>query len=243
MNIYQIEYLTIWKVAFRGLLGWSEKQTVHWAQPLLEGLDAPGIALNEPPLYYVARELVNCRPYTERLPGAQRDMLVREVEGVLSANNRLRGFPPGFQFEDVSRDLNALLESLDTVERRLARASPMIEEYEHYYSRVWKACLSRLAGWPDGKISEFVGALRQRLAKNFEEFSKKPPAFWIGEVLIPERLQQLLNASELDELKQKLVKIVEENNGLWLDDTSCDWGKVRDAMSKVFAEFAEKKIS
>ena len=108
MNSYQAEYLGIWKVAFAQFLGWRDAHTSEWAKPLLDGLDSPGMVLNEPPLFYVARELASSQPYYEDLSQRERWDFIRDVQGVLSPSHA-RGFSDDFDFVAVKDSLQRLL--------------------------------------------------------------------------------------------------------------------------------------
>jgi hypothetical protein len=109
MNSYQTEYLQTWKEAFAQLLGWSEEQTASWAKPLLEDLALPGMVLNEPPLFYVARELASGQPYYDELSQRGRWELIRAAQDVLAPDKAGRNFPPGFDFKAAKGKLGRLL--------------------------------------------------------------------------------------------------------------------------------------
>jgi hypothetical protein len=109
MNTYQIEYLRAWKEAFAQFLGWSEHKTLSWAKPLLDGMDPPGMVINEPPLYYVAREMAALQPYYDDLSQTRRFELGRAVQDVLAPDLAGREFPPGFDFDAARRKLDRLL--------------------------------------------------------------------------------------------------------------------------------------
>ena len=109
MNSYQTEYLQAWKTAFAQFLGWSEEKTIEWAAPLLNALDPPGMVINEPPLYYVARELVSSQPYYDELAQRQRFELIRAIQDVLAPDKAGRDFPPSFDFGGARTKLERLL--------------------------------------------------------------------------------------------------------------------------------------
>jgi hypothetical protein len=108
MNSYQVEYLAIWKVAFAEFLGWNEAQTFEWATPFLKDLAMPGAVLNEPPLFYVARELASRQPYYDDLSQTARWDFIREVEGVLSPGHA-RGFSDEYDFMAAKQAMQGLL--------------------------------------------------------------------------------------------------------------------------------------
>jgi len=108
MNSYQAEYLAIWKVAFAEFLGWDEAETTEWAKPLLDDLRLPGMVLNEPPLFYVARELVSRQPYYDELSQRERWDSIRHVEGVLSPGHA-RGFSDDYDFGAAKQSVRHLL--------------------------------------------------------------------------------------------------------------------------------------
>jgi len=108
MNSYQAEYLAIWNVAFAEFLDWNDAQTSEWAKPLLNDLGLPGIVLNEPPLYYVARELASRQPYYDDLSQRERCDFIRDVEGVLSPGHE-RGFSDDYDFVAAKQAMLHLL--------------------------------------------------------------------------------------------------------------------------------------
>src|SRR5712692_8287049 len=108
MNAYQSEYLEIWKVAFAQFLGWSEAQILDWAKPRLEGMDPPGIIINEPPLFYVAREVAYSQPYYDELSQRERWDLIRTIQDVL-APGHVRNFASDFDFDAARSQLAKLL--------------------------------------------------------------------------------------------------------------------------------------
>ncbi len=107
MNSYQTEYLQIWNEAFAQFLGWSKEETLSWAQPKLESLALPGMDLNEPPLYWVAKAIVFRQPYFEKLDGAAMDILIRKIERAMADGKR--NFPPGIDFTGAKIKVNRLL--------------------------------------------------------------------------------------------------------------------------------------
>ena len=100
--------MAIWKVAFAEFLGWNDAQTSEWAKPLLDDLGLPGAVLNEPPLFYVARELASSQPYYDDLSQRDRWDFIREVEGVLSLGHA-RGFSDDYDFEAARQALQGML--------------------------------------------------------------------------------------------------------------------------------------
>jgi hypothetical protein len=108
MNSYQAEYLAIWKVAFAEFLGWNDAQTCDWARALLDDLALPGMVLNEPPLFYVARELASSQPYYDDLSQRERWDFIRDVEGVLSPGHA-RGFSDDYDFEGAKQAVRGML--------------------------------------------------------------------------------------------------------------------------------------
>lgn len=108
MNSYQTEYLQTWKVAFAQFLGWSEERTVLWAKPLIADLEEPGMVLNEPPLYYVAREMASRQPFYDELTQRERHDLIRTVEFALSPD---RDFPEGFDFSSARMKIEKIFAS------------------------------------------------------------------------------------------------------------------------------------
>jgi hypothetical protein len=108
MNSYQAEYLAIWKVAFAEFLGWGEAQTSEWAKPLLDDLATRGMVLNEPPLFYVARELASRQPYYDELSQRERWDFIRAVEGVLSPSHA-RGFSDDYDFVAAEQAMQRVL--------------------------------------------------------------------------------------------------------------------------------------
>ena len=113
MNSYQIEYLEVWKVAFHQFLGWTENQIVAWAKPLLDAMDPLGMVINEPPLFYVARELAASQSYYDDLSQRARFDLIRDVQHILSPNHE-RSFPQGFDFAAAKANLQRLLHANDS---------------------------------------------------------------------------------------------------------------------------------
>ena len=109
MNSHQMEYLKTWNEAFAQFLGWNEEQTVSWAKPLLEDLALPGAVLNEPPLYYVARELASSQGYYYELSQRARFELIRTIQDVLAPDKAGRKFPSGFDFDSARRELDKVL--------------------------------------------------------------------------------------------------------------------------------------
>src|SRR3954447_19426816 len=108
MNSHQTEYLAIWNTAFTEFLGWSDAQTSEWAKPLLDNLGLPGMALNEPPLFYVARELACSQPYYDELSQLERWDFIRELQDVL-APLHARGFPDNYDFATARQAVRDLL--------------------------------------------------------------------------------------------------------------------------------------
>jgi hypothetical protein len=107
MNSYQVEYLGVWMVAFAQFLGWTDAQIFEWAKPRLEGMEPPGMVINEPPLFYVARELACRQPYYDVLSQHERWDFVRAVQDILSPNHA-RGFSDNFDFVAAKYKLRAL---------------------------------------------------------------------------------------------------------------------------------------
>jgi len=107
VNSYQIEYLGIWKTAFAKFLGWSEEETLLWAETLLVGMNPPGMVINEPPLYYVARELAWRQPCFDDLSQREGFELIRGLQNILAPNHE-RGFAPGFDFEQARNQIGEL---------------------------------------------------------------------------------------------------------------------------------------
>ncbi len=108
MNSYQTEYLRIWKKAFAEFLGWSEEQTTSWAQPLLADMDPPGMVINEPPLYYVARELAWAQPFMDDLSQRGREELIHAIENILAPSHD-RSFASDFDFGAARRQIDKLV--------------------------------------------------------------------------------------------------------------------------------------
>src|SRR5712672_2894810 len=108
LNSYQTEYFETWKEAFAQFLGWSVEQTASWAQPLLEDLELPGMVLNEPPFYYVARELASNQSFYDELSRRDEQELILAIEAILGPDHA-RNFPPGFDFDAAKRKLETLL--------------------------------------------------------------------------------------------------------------------------------------
>jgi hypothetical protein len=108
MNAYQTEYLNIWKQAFHEFLGWSVEQTVSWAQPLLEMMDPPGMVINEPPLYYVAREIAWEQSQFEGRSQRDREDFIRAIQSIL-APDHARAFGESFDFTAARGRLDKLL--------------------------------------------------------------------------------------------------------------------------------------
>jgi hypothetical protein len=108
VNTYQTEYLSVWKQAFAKLLSWSAEQTTSWAQPLLAMMDPPGMIINEPPLYYVAREIAWQQSFFEKLPQRRRSELIREIQNILDPNHS-RTFECNFDFKAAKIRIDMLL--------------------------------------------------------------------------------------------------------------------------------------
>lgn len=109
MNSYQIEYLQAWKEGFKQFPGWTEEETAAWAEPLLDNLSVPGMALNEPPLYYLARHIAFHQPYFDELSQRERFDLVRAVQRILAPDNHGRKFEPSYDFDLAKSKLKDLL--------------------------------------------------------------------------------------------------------------------------------------
>jgi hypothetical protein len=87
----------------------DEEKTADWAKPLLHVMEPPGMVINEPPLYYVARELASGQPYYDELSQRQRFELICTVQDVLAPDKGGRNFPPGFDFNAARSKLDKLL--------------------------------------------------------------------------------------------------------------------------------------
>lgn len=117
MNAYQTEYFAIWKNAFAQLLGWSEAETIAWAKPLLRDMDPPGMVINEPPLYYVARELAWGNDFFDELTQSGRHELIRSIEFTLSPSGK-RDISLDFDFHAAKAEIDRLICAANPVNRR-----------------------------------------------------------------------------------------------------------------------------
>ena len=118
MNAYQIRYLRIWRRAFLEFFGWAKEETACWAQPLLERMDPPGMVINDPPLYYVARELASKEDYYDRLSQRKRSELIDEIEKILDGNVKGRVFPKDFDFLRAKKKIEKLLRAKRPMKRK-----------------------------------------------------------------------------------------------------------------------------
>ena len=109
MNQYQREYLEIWIDSFAHFLGWDDKQTRTWAGPLLNRMEPPGMVINEPPNFYVAREMALQQPYYNGLSQRDKWELIRAIQGILNPDERIRGFPHDFDFGTAKRKIKEIL--------------------------------------------------------------------------------------------------------------------------------------
>src|SRR5258708_34924838 len=108
MNSYQTEYLEVWKKAFPEFLGWREGQALNWSIPRLDAMAPPGMIINDPPLYYVAREIAYLQSSIDELSQSGRDDLIRDIEEILDPKND-RGFAPDYDFDKTRRKIESLL--------------------------------------------------------------------------------------------------------------------------------------
>jgi len=238
MNSYQTDYLSVWKTAFAQFLGWGEEQILSWAKLGLEDLAIPGIVLNKPPLYYVARELVWSQPYCEKFSQAERDELIGVVLDVLSMKHTLRVFPPGYDFDKTRNTLKTLLESEPAARRALGRQKKLFRQVsEERYVRVWRETLRHLLGWSDARISRNLIPLKKKFRRRFSDMIRKEPVVWIADLLIPPALQKRLGTTETKSLKEKLVAAIENGNFMWSEDESYDWQRARDRVHALLARY------
>ena len=109
MNMYQKEYLETWKAAFSRFLNWNEQQILEWAKPRLEKMDPPGITINEPPLFYVAREIACNQSFYDDLSQSGKWDFIRAIQDVLAPDKAGRAFPEDFDFDAAKNKLRQLL--------------------------------------------------------------------------------------------------------------------------------------
>jgi len=237
MNAYQKEYLETWKVAFAQFLCWSEAQILDWAEPRLERMDPPGMIINEPPLFYVAREVAYSQPYYDELSQRERWDLIRTIQDVL-APGHIRNFPADFDFNKARRELEELLKSERSARRALSGQEKTFRQAsEERYLRVWKEVLRHLLGWSDTRIAKRLVPLRQRFRRRFKEMIHQEPIFWIADLLLPPGLQKRVGRTEARNLKEKLIGAIENGNFMWSEDKNYDWQKARDRISALFARY------
>jgi hypothetical protein len=112
MNSYQTEYMNVWIQGFQGLLGWSESQTMLWAAPLLQNMEPPGMIINETPIYYIARELVDRRQDVQSLLPRDREYLIRAAETILRDKGGGGEFRKAFNFAEANKRLENLFKRI-----------------------------------------------------------------------------------------------------------------------------------
>ena len=66
------------------------------------------MVINEPPLYYVARELASSQPYYDELAQRARFELIRAAQDVLAPDKDGRNFPSHFDFDAAKAKLGQL---------------------------------------------------------------------------------------------------------------------------------------
>jgi hypothetical protein len=109
MNDYQLHYRRVWSRAFSEFFGWTEEEITKWSEPFLEQMDGPNLVINEPPIYYVAREWASQQSHYDQLSQRDRLRLIERIENILKGGGVGWDFPEPYDFQRAKNEIVKLL--------------------------------------------------------------------------------------------------------------------------------------
>ena len=113
----------------------------------------------------------------------------------------------------------------------------MAESDHDYYLRVWHEVLGEILGWSDAQIDDWAHNKWVEISTNpTEAFFREAPVYWVVPELIPESLQTSLNKLMLNRLRQQLLQVFGDDDGL-LFAADTDWRPHHAKIQEILAQY------